>query len=118
MFENLTERMSAALRGLSNKTRLTEDNISGALREVRNALLDGDVAFSVVEDFVSNVKQKSIGLAVPQALDPGQQFIKLVQSELSNLLGADSIDLDLARSSPAIILLAGLQGVGKTTIAA
>ena len=90
MFENLTERMSAALRGLSGKARLTEDNIAGALTEVRNALIDGDVAFSVVDDFVTRVKQKSIGLAVSQALDPGQQFIKLVQAELSDLLGGGS----------------------------
>ena len=118
MFENLTERMSAAFRGLSSKSRLTEDNISSALKEVRNALLEGDVAFSVVEDFISKVKQKSIGLAVSQALDPGQQFIKLVESELSDLLGGGSARLDLGRGSPSIILLAGLQGVGKTTTAA
>ncbi len=118
MFENLTERMSTALRGLSGKTRLTEDNIGGALTEVRNALIDGDVAFSVVDDFVSSVKQKSVGLAVSRALDPGQQFIKLVQSELSDLLGEGSARLDLGRGSPSIILLAGLQGVGKTTTAA
>ena len=97
MFENLTERMSTALRGLSGKTRLTEDNIGGALTEVRNALIDGDVAFSVVDDFVSSVKQKSVGLAVSRALDPGQQFIKLVQSELSDLLGEGSARLDLGR---------------------
>ena len=118
MFENLTERMSAALRGLSGKARLTEDNIAGALTEVRNALIDGDVAFSVVDDFVTRVKQKSIGLAVSQALDPGQQFIKLVQSELSDLLGGDSASLDLGSGTPSIVLLAGLQGVGKTTTAA
>ena len=118
MFENLTERMSAALRGLSGKARLTEDNIGEALTEVRNSLIDGDVAFSVVDDFVLRVKQKSIGLAVSQALDPGQQFIKLVQSELTDLLGGGSTRLDLGRGSPSIILLAGLQGVGKTTTAA
>ena len=118
MFENLTERMSAALRGLSGKARLTEDNIGEALTEVRNSLIDGDVAFSVVDDFVSRVKQKSIGLAVSQALDPGQQFIKLVQSELTDLLGGGSARLDLGPGSPSIILLAGLQGVGKTTTAA
>ena len=118
MFENLTERMSAALRGLSGKARLTEDNIAGALTEVRNALIDGDVAFSVVDDFVTRVKQKSIGLAVSQALDPGQQFIKLVQAELSDLLGGGSASLDLGSGTPSIILMAGLQGVGKTTTAA
>ncbi len=118
MFENLTERMSAALRGLSGKARLTEDNIAGALMEVRNALIDGDVAFSVVDDFVTRVKQKSIGLAVSQALDPGQQFIKLVQAELSDLLGGGSASLDLGSGTPSIILMAGLQGVGKTTTAA
>ena len=118
MFENLTERMSAALRGLSGKAKLTEDNIAGALSEVRNALIDGDVAFSVVDDFVTRVKQKSIGLAVSQALDPGQQFIKLVQSELSDLLGGGSASLDLGSGTPSIVLLAGLQGVGKTTTAA
>ena len=118
MFENLTERMSAALRGLSGKARLTEDNIAGALTEVRNALIDGDVAFSVVDEFVTRVKQKSIGLAVSQALDPGQQFIKLVQAELSDLLGGGSASLDLGSGTPSIILMAGLQGVGKTTTAA
>ena len=118
MFENLTERLSATLRGLSGKARLSEENIGGALKEVRNALIEGDVALSVVDEFVSAVKQKSIGLAVSDALDPGQQFIKLVETELTELLGGASSGFDLGRGEPSVILLAGLQGVGKTTTAA
>ena len=112
MFENLTERLSATLRGLSGKARLSEENIGGALKEVRNALIEGDVALSVVDEFISAVKQKSIGLAVSDALDPGQQFIKLVETELTELLGGASSGFDLGRGEPSVIFLAGLQGVG------
>ena len=87
MFENLTERFSTTLRGLSGKARLSEENISSALKDVRNALIEGDVALTVVDEFVSTIKQRSIGLAVSEALDPGQQFIKLVETELTELLG-------------------------------
>ena len=118
MFENLTERFSTSLRGLSGKAKLSEENISGALNEVRNALIEGDVALSVVDDFVSAVKQRSIGLAVSEALDPGQQFVKLVEAELTELLGGASGGFDVGRAEPSVILLAGLQGVGKTTTAA
>ena len=118
MFENLTERVSSALRGLSGKAKLSEENISGALKEVRNALIEGDVALAVVNEFISVVKQKSIGLTVSDALDPGQQFIKLVQSELTELLGGAATGLDIGRGELTVILLAGLQGVGKTTTAA
>ncbi len=118
MFENLTERFSTTLRGLSGKARLSEENISSALKDVRNALIEGDVALTVVDEFVSTIKQRSIGLAVSEALDPGQQFIKLVETELTELLGGPSDGFDVGRREPSVILLAGLQGVGKTTTAA
>ena len=118
MFDSLSERLSGVLRKVSGKSRLSEENIGDALKEARNALIDGDVALQVVEDFISEVRRKSLGLLVSEALDPGQQFIKLVQAELTDLLGGESAGLNLEGSPPAVILLAGLQGVGKTTTAA
>jgi signal recognition particle subunit SRP54 len=118
MFENLTDRLSGTLRNITGKARLTDENIQDALREVRKALLEADVALPVVKDFVENVRKRAIGQEVSRSLSPGQQFVKIVQDELIAVMGATSEGLNLAVKPPAIILMAGLQGAGKTTSAA
>jgi len=115
MFENLTDRLSATLKNISGKGRLTEDNIKGTLREVRMALLEADVALPVVRDFIKAVKKRAIGREVTKTLNPGQAFIKIVQSELELAMGEVNENLNLATQPPAVLLMAGLQGAGKTT---
>ncbi len=115
MFENLTERLSKTLRNISGRGRLTEDNIKDTLREVRMALLEADVALPVVKEFVSRVKERAVGQEVNKSLSPGQAFIKIVQGELIAVMGEANESLDLATQPPAVILMAGLQGTGKTT---
>ena len=118
MFENLSERLSQSLKTISGKARLSEDNISDALRDVRTALLEADVALQVVKDFTAEVKTKAIGQNVAAALNPGEAFIKIVHDSLVNLMGAENDALNLATKPPAVILMAGLQGAGKTTTVA
>jgi signal recognition particle subunit SRP54 len=118
MFESLSDRLSQSLKQITGKARLTEDNISAALRDVRTALLEADVALNVVKDFVEQVKTKSIGLTVSSAPNPGEAFIKLVHAELVEVMGAANSGLNLAAVPPAVILMAGLQGAGKTTTVA
>lgn len=118
MFDNLTERLSKTLRHLTGQAKLTEDNIQGTLREVRMALLEADVALPVVKDFIEKVKEKAIGTEVLNNLSPGQAFVKIVQSELETLMGSANEDLSLKTTPPAVILMAGLQGAGKTTTVA
>ena len=118
MFENLTERLSGALRGLTGKARLSEDNIQDSLREVRRALLEADVALPVVKEFIDRVKLRALGQEVGNSLSPGQVFIKIVQGELQSLMGQVNEELDLRTTPPAVILMAGLQGAGKTTTVA
>ncbi|WP_194089778.1 signal recognition particle protein [Vibrio hibernica] len=115
MFDNLTERLSSTLKNISGKGRLTEDNIKDTLREVRMALLEADVALPVVRDFVKQVKERAVGIEVSKSLTPGQEFIKIVQAELESMMGASNEALNLAAQPPAVILMAGLQGAGKTT---
>lgn len=115
MFENLTDRLSGTLRHLTGKARLSDDNIQDALREVRKALLEADVALPVVKDFVESVRKRAIGQEVSRSLSPGQQFVKIVQDELVAVMGVANEGLSLAVRPPAIILMAGLQGAGKTT---
>ncbi|MBO1256094.1 signal recognition particle protein [Alteromonas sp. 5E99-2] len=115
MFENLTDRLSATLKNVSGRGRLTEDNIKETLREVRMALLEADVALPVVKTFVSQVKERALGTEVSKSLKPGQMFIKIVQSELESVMGDANVGLNLATQPPAVILMAGLQGAGKTT---
>ena len=115
MFENLTERLGKTLRDISGKGRLTEDNIKETLREVRMALLEADVALPVVREFVSQVKARAVGTEVSKSLKPGQVFIKIVQSELEAVMGEANEKLNLAAQPPAVVLMAGLQGAGKTT---
>jgi signal recognition particle subunit SRP54 len=115
MFENLTERLSKTLKNVSGKGRLTEDNIKDTLREVRMALLEADVALPVVRDFIQAIKKRSVGQEVAKSLSPGQAFIKIVQNELELAMGEVNESLDLSTQPPAILLMAGLQGAGKTT---
>ena len=118
MFENLSERLSASLKQISGKARLTESNISDALRDVRVALLEADVALPVVKQFIEQVRSKALGQAVMAALNPSEAFIKIVHEELVAVMGADDNALNLAMAPPAVILMAGLQGAGKTTTVA
>ena len=115
MFENLTERLSKSLRTISGRGRLTEENIKETLREVRMALLEADVALPVVKEFVNRVKERAVGQEVSKSLSPGQAFIKIVQGELVSVMGEANESLDLATQPPAVLLMAGLQGAGKTT---
>lgn len=115
MFDNLTDRLSKTLKNISGKGRLTEENIKETLREVRMALLEADVALPVVRDFVKRIKEKAVGVEVSKSLTPGQEFIKIVQSELEAIMGDSNEALNLACQPPAVILMAGLQGAGKTT---
>ncbi|MFK8042778.1 signal recognition particle protein [Congregibacter sp.] len=118
MFQNLSERLTQSLRSVTGKARLSEENIQGTLREVRMALLEADVALPVVTQFVDSVKQRALGQEVMSSLSPGQAFLKIVQAELESVMGSANEALDLSAQPPAVILLAGLQGAGKTTSAA
>ncbi|MCS6786338.1 MAG: signal recognition particle protein [Thiobacillaceae bacterium] len=115
MFDNLTERLARVVKNLRGQGRLTEDNIQDALREVRVALLEADVALPVVRDFIARVKDKALGQEVLLSLTPGQALIGVVHKELVTLMGGEAVPLNLATQPPAVILMAGLQGSGKTT---
>jgi signal recognition particle subunit SRP54 len=117
MFDRLTSSLSAALNSLSGRGRLTEDNISETVREVRLALLDADVALPVVKSFTDAVKARAVGVEVTKSLTPGQAFIKVVHEELTRLMGEPSTGLNLRAQRPVVVMLAGLQGAGKTTSA-
>ncbi|GAB4260384.1 MAG: signal recognition particle protein [Methylomicrobium sp.] len=118
MFDNLTDRLSSTLKNLKGQGRLTESNIKDTLREVRMALLEADVALPVVTEFIERVKAGALGQQVQASLTPGQAMIKLVQSELIKVMGEVNEGLNLKTNPPAVILMAGLQGAGKTTTAA
>ncbi len=115
MFDNLTDRLSRTLRNISGRGRLTEENIKETLREVRMALLEADVALPVVRDFINRVKEKAVGHEVNKSLTPGQEFVKIVRNELVSAMGEENQVLNLAAQPPAVVLMAGLQGAGKTT---
>ncbi len=118
MLDTLTSRLSGIIKQLRGQARLTEDNISDALREVRMALLEADVALPVVKDFIAHVKERALGREVIGSLTPGQALIQVVYEELTRLMGSHSAGIDLATTPPAVILMAGLQGSGKTTTSA
>ncbi len=115
MFDNLTQRLSRVVKTLRGEARLTEENIAEALREVRMALLEADVALPVVKEFIARVKEKALGEEVIGSLTPGQALVGVVHRELTALMGGEAAALDLAVTPPAVILMAGLQGSGKTT---
>lgn len=118
MFDNLTQRLARALKNIRGQGRLTEDNIQDTLREVRMALLEADVALPVVKQFVDDIRTRSIGVEVMQSLSPGQAFVKIVNDELVRIMGETCAELDLSMRPPAVVLMAGLQGAGKTTTVA
>ncbi len=118
MLENLTQRLGRVVKSLRGEARLTDANIDGALREVRMALLEADVALPVVKEFIGTVRDKAVGQEVIGSLTPGQALVGVVQRELAALMGGAAAPLNFATTPPAVILLAGLQGAGKTTSAA
>lgn len=118
MFSNLSERLTRVLKNLSGKGRLTEENIQETLRDIRLALLEADVALPVVKDFIEQIREKAVGVEVMESLTPGQALIKVVHHELVVLMGEFSNELNLQTQPPAVILMAGLQGSGKTTTVA
>ncbi|MDG9729072.1 signal recognition particle protein [Ignatzschineria sp. RMDPL8A] len=115
MFENLSGRLRQTVKSLRGQARLSEENIKDALREVRMALLEADVALPVVREFIAQVRERAIGKEVAESLNPGQVFIKVVHEELVKIMGEENESLNLRTQPPAIILMAGLQGAGKTT---
>jgi len=117
MFDTLTDRLSQSLRNITGTGQLSEDNIKDTLREVRMALLEADVALPVARDFIEKVKTEALGQEVLKQLSPGQAFVKIVHDQLTEMMGAANETLDLNSKPPVIILLAGLQGAGKTTTA-
>ena len=118
MLDNLTQRLGKVVKTLRGQARLSEDNISDMLREVRMALLEADVALPVVKDFIARVKEKAVGQEVIGSLSPGQALVGVVHRELTELMGGSKAELNFATQPPAIILMAGLQGAGKTTTTA
>jgi len=118
MFDSLSERLDKVFRKIKGRGRLDENTIDEALREVRLALLEADVNYKVVKDFISRVKEKSLGQQVLKSLTPGQQVVKIVHEELIELLGGENIGLNLQGKKPYVFMLVGLQGSGKTTSAA
>lgn len=118
MFESLTEKLGKIFSRLGNKGKITEKDVDEAMREVRLALLEADVNFKVVKEFVSKVRERAVGSAVLESLTPGQQIIKIVNEELTEILGGGQSKLNPAGHPPSIIMLVGLQGSGKTTTAA
>ena len=115
MFESLSDKLDVTFKKLRGQGRLTEDNIKEALREVRMTLLEADVNFLVVKQFVKAVRERAMGSEVLQSLTPAQQFIKIVNEELTALMGGSAVELDLNAAPPVVILMVGLQGSGKTT---
>jgi signal recognition particle subunit SRP54 len=118
MFESLSEKLSQTFRNVTGKARLTEENIADALRDVRMALLEADVALPVVRDFIDRVRSQALGQAVSAALNPGEAFVKLVHQQLVEIMGSENSALDLKARPPVVVLMAGLQGSGKTTTVA
>jgi len=118
MFESLSQRLTDTMQKLRGKGRLTEDSIRETLREVRIALLEADVALPVVQSFISQVRERALGQEVLSSLEPGQALVKIVHDELVAVMGEENVALDLKSSPPVVVLLAGLQGSGKTTTTA
>src|SRR3978361_137706 len=118
MFDALSERLQGTLEGVRQRGTLTEADIDAAMREVRLALLEADVNFKVVRDFTKGVKEKALGADIVGSLNPGQQVVGIVHEQLVELLGGESAELKFSGRPPTVILLAGLQGSGKTTAAA
>ena len=114
MFENLSERLERSFKILKGEGRITEINVAETLKDVRRALLDADVNYKVAKNFTDTVKEKALGMNVLTAVKPSQLMVKLVHDELAALMGGEAVDINL-KGNPAIILMSGLQGSGKTT---
>ena len=114
-FENLSERIQKALKNLTGKGKISEEDINSASREIRLALLEADVNFKVVKDFIKKIKQEALGKEVQESLNPGQQVIKIVNDELTKMMGESAVTLNKSKHIPTIIMMVGLQGTGKTT---
>src|ERR1051325_3667460 len=114
MFENLTERLESAFKQIKGEGRITELNIAATVKEIRRALVDADVNYKIAKEFTDRVKDKAVGEKVLTAISPGQLMVKIVKDELAELMGGAESELNL-KGNPAIILIAGLQGSGKTT---
>lgn len=114
MFENLSEKLERSFKILKGEGRITEINVAETLKEVRKALLDADVNYKVAKQFTDTVKAKALGMNVLTAVKPGQLMVKIVHDELAELMGGKAVDIEVS-GSPAIILMSGLQGSGKTT---
>ena len=115
MFDSLSEKLQSALDGLKGQGKLTEKDIERAAREIRLALLEADVNYKVVKDFVAKVKERAMGVEVLESLTPAQQFVKIVNEELTNLMGSAATKLVFSPRPPTVIMMVGLQGSGKTT---
>src|SRR5436189_4632007 len=118
MFDTLSERLRKTLATLTGRGRVSEADVDAAMREVRLALLEADVNFKVVKDFVARVRERTLGADVTKSLTPGQEVVRIVHEELTSLMGSGDSKLAFASRPPTVILLAGLQGSGKTTAAA
>src|SRR5690348_11649372 len=118
MFDTLSDRLESVFSSLRGKGRLSEADIDETAREIRIALLEADVALPVVREFIAAIKERARGVEVSQALNPAQQVIKIVNEELVGILGGEARRLQFAKTPPTVIMLAGLQGAGKTTLAA
>ncbi|RUV73538.1 signal recognition particle protein, partial [Mesorhizobium sp. M1A.F.Ca.IN.020.30.1.1] len=118
MFESLQERLGSILNGLTGRGALSEADVSAALREVRRALLEADVALEVVRSFTDKVREKAVGAAVLKSIKPGQMVVKIVHDELVDMLGAEGVAIDLNAPAPVVVMMVGLQGSGKTTTSA
>ena len=114
-FEGLSEKLNSVFKGLRGKGRLTEEDIKLAMREVRMALLEADVSYKVVKDFVAKVSERAVGTEVLDSLTPAQQVIKIVNEELTALMGGANARLTFANNPPTVVMMVGLQGAGKTT---
>ena len=117
MFESLSDRLTGTLKDLRGKGRLSEADVDATCREIRLALLEADVALPVVRAFVAKIKERAKGAEVSGALNPAQQVVKIVNEELVTILGGATRRLTYAKTAPTVIMLAGLQGAGKTTLA-
>ncbi|NTW26129.1 MAG: signal recognition particle protein, partial [Lentimicrobium sp.] len=114
MFENLSEKLERAFKTLKGQGHITEINVAETLKDVRKALLDADVSYKVAKQFTDQVREKALGQQVLTSVSPGQLMVKIVHDELADLMGGEQVEINL-KGSPAIILIAGLQGSGKTT---
>ena len=117
MFNSLSDRITGSLRNLSKAGRLSEKDVEAVISDIRRALLDADVALPVVRQFTASVREKAVGAVASQALNPAQQVVKIVNDELIEVLGGETRELNWATKPPTVIMLAGLQGAGKTTLA-